>query len=65
MNINIAGHLTSSHMNLNNFSKMKVYLAAHTLSLSVASGIRCVVHLTDKMPKDALYFYSRFLCILQ
>ena len=54
-NIDIAGKLTKYHVMLNTFSKMKVNLAVQVLSQSVASGIRCVAHLTNKFPREAMY----------
>ena len=53
-NIEIAGKLTEKHVTLNTFSKMKVNYATQVLSQSVASGIRSVVMLSDKLPREAL-----------
>ena len=53
--IEIAGRLTDKHVNLNTFSKMKVNYAVQALSQSVASGIRAVVLLSNKLPKEAVY----------
>ena len=54
-NIDIAGKLTKDHVMLNTFSKMKVNLAVQVLLQSVASGMRCVAHLTNKFPREAMY----------
>ena len=53
--LEIAGRLTDKHVNLNTFSKMKVNYAVQALSQSVASGIRAVVLLSNKLPKEAVY----------
>ena len=55
LNIDIAGKLSEKHINLNSFARMKVNLAVQALSQSVASGIRCVVHLTGKLHQDSLH----------
>ena len=53
--IEIAGRLTEKHINLSTFSKMRVDYATQTLSHSVASGLRTVVLLSDRLPKEAIH----------
>ena len=48
--IEIAGRLTEQHINLTTFTKMRVDYAAQTLSQRVASRIRSVAMLSDKLP---------------
>ena len=52
--IEIAGRLTEKHINLTNFSKIKVNYAVQSLSQSVASGIRTVILLSKRLPKEAI-----------
>ena len=64
--IQVAGKLSENHMNLTSFSKMRVDYAAETLSQSVASGLRSVIMLSSKLPKEAIHtaeFCEFFNCL--
>ena len=53
--IQIAGKLTENHVSLTSFSKMRVDYATQALSQSVASGLRSVIMLSNKLPKESIY----------
>ena len=54
MKIPIANKITLKHIELTSFSKMRVNLATQVLSLSVSSGIRSIVLLSNKLDKESL-----------
>ena len=54
LSLQLKDKLTTKHIELSSFSKMRVNLATQVLSMSVASNIRTVVILSKLLPEDSL-----------